>query len=85
GDPAAIERVLANLIQNAVDHGGRNVTLRIEGASIEVEDDGPGIPAGECDQMLEPFARGDAARTLNNDSGFGLGLTIARAIAEGHG
>ncbi len=49
--------MLANLIQNAVDHGGRNVTLRIEGASIEVEDDGPGIPQGERDRVFDPFHR----------------------------
>lgn len=87
--PSEILRAVTNLVENALKYAGAaRMRLRVEPdglATIEVEDDGPGIPAGECDQMLEPFARGDAARTLNNDTGFGLGLTIARAIAEGHG
>jgi signal transduction histidine kinase len=80
GDPAAIERVLANLIQNAVDHGGRNVTLRIEGASIEVEDDGPGIPQGERDRVFDPFHRLRARGT-----GSGLGLNLVRQVMTLHG
>ena len=56
-----------------------------ETLEIDVRDDGPGIPDAEKASMLEPFARGDAARTMNGQAGFGLGLSIARAVAEGHG
>ena len=80
GDPAAIERVLANLIQNAIDHGGRNVLLRIRGTAIEVEDDGPGIPAEERDRVFDPFHRLRARGT-----GSGLGLNLVRQVMTLHG
>ncbi|NWM24758.1 sensor histidine kinase, partial [Escherichia coli] len=73
-------RVLANLIQNAVDHGGRNVTLRIEGASIEVEDDGPGIPEADRARIFEPFFT-----SRRSAGGTGLGLPIARSLLASHG
>jgi signal transduction histidine kinase len=87
--PSEIQRAVTNLVENALKYAG-SARMRLGAASegmvtIEVEDDGPGIPEHEHHQMLEPFARGDAARTLKGDSGFGLGLTIARAIAENHG
>jgi len=80
GDPAAVERVLANLIQNAIDHGGRNVLLRIQGTAIEVEDDGPGIPAEERDRVFDPFHRLRARGT-----GSGLGLNLVRQVMTLHG
>lgn len=52
---------------------------------IDVEDDGPGISDARKQEMLEPFARGDDARTMDEHTGFGLGLSIARAIAIAHG
>ena len=60
--------------------------MLVEGktAVIAVEDGGPGIPETDIDRMLEPFTRGEASRNRAT-GGAGLGLTIARAIAEQHG
>jgi signal transduction histidine kinase len=53
--------------------------------TIEIEDDGPGIADARKNVMLEPFVRGDDARNMDEASGFGLGLSIARAIVLAHG
>lgn len=53
--------------------------------TIDVEDDGPGISDERKQDMLEPFVRGDDARNMDDTTGFGLGLSIARAIAIAHG
>lgn len=82
-----MRRALRNLIGNALRYGDRaRLTLHREGAQavLLVEDDGPGIPEGEIDAMMQPFARGDASRNRGT-GGAGLGLTLARAIAEQHG
>ena len=82
-----LRRALRNLIDNAVRYGGKaRVSLTSEGRSalVRIEDDGPGIPEGEIDAMMEPFARGEASRNRET-GGAGLGLTLARAIAEQHG
>ncbi|MFA6267632.1 MAG: ATP-binding protein [Pseudolabrys sp.] len=86
--PREIHRAVVNLVDNAVRYGGETrIRLARDDRSlrIEVEDDGPGIPDGRKTAMLEPFARGDDARTMGERAGFGLGLSIARAIAEAHG
>lgn len=75
GDRSAVERVLANLIQNAVEHGGQRVIVRVEGSVIEVEDDGPGIPAEQRERVFEPFHRLQA-----RGMGSGLGLNLVRQI-----
>lgn len=86
--PDEIERAVTNLADNALKYG-TDARIRlvpsVEEVTIEVVDDGPGIPHADRDAMLDPFVRGDAARTMTPDSGFGLGLSIARAISEGHG
>ncbi|WP_245978713.1 ATP-binding protein [Aurantiacibacter xanthus] len=82
-----LRRALRNLIDNALRYGGAaEVSLaREEGyAAICVSDNGPGIPEGEIAAMFEPFARGEASRNRST-GGAGLGLTLARAIAEQHG
>ena len=52
--------------------------------TVAIEDDGPGIPDARKQAMFEPFVRGDAARGMNDKTGFGLGLSIARAVIEAH-
>ena len=85
--PGAMKRCLTNLIDNAVRYGSAvKVAAARRGAAIEVavEDDGPGIPEAERERVFRPFVRLDAARSPNR-GGAGLGLTIARDIARGHG
>ncbi|MBW5440608.1 two-component sensor histidine kinase, partial [Bradyrhizobium canariense] len=86
--PDDLHRGVTNLVENAVRFGAE-VTIRLEmsGTSlvIDVEDDGPGISDARKQEMLEPFVRGDDARTMDESTGFGLGLSIARAIALAHG
>jgi signal transduction histidine kinase len=82
-----LRRALRNLIANAVRYGGKaEVYLTVEDgtAVIAVEDEGPGILEAEIARMMEPFTRGEASRNRAT-GGAGLGLTIARAIAEQHG
>lgn len=81
----SIKRALDNLINNALHYGDRaTVTLLsdAEGVHLMVEDEGPGIPAGELEAVLKPFYRLDAARPRNTE-GLGLGLAIVdRAIKQ---
>ncbi|AKH43112.1 signal transduction histidine kinase [Altererythrobacter atlanticus] len=82
-----LRRALRNLISNALRYGETaRVSLQRENgeAVIRIEDDGPGIPEGEIAAMMEPFSRGEASRNRVT-GGAGLGLTLARAIAEQHG
>jgi signal transduction histidine kinase len=77
-DPRRIERILANLIENAVEHSGRDVRVRTisggERASVEVADGGPGIPPEQLPLIFERFYKADSARA---SAGSGLGLAIA--------
>lgn len=82
-----LRRALRNLISNAVRYGKvARVSLYPDNgeAVIRIDDDGPGIPADQIDAMMEPFARGEISRNRET-GGAGLGLTLARAIAEQHG
>ena len=82
-----IGRAVANLIDNAVKYGGGarvSLTDRADAVEVFVDDDGPGIPADRLDGMCMPFVRGDESRSPLR-SGFGLGLSIAKAIVEAHG
>ncbi|WP_260704773.1 sensor histidine kinase [Edaphobacter flagellatus] len=82
GDRASLERALINLVQNAIEHGGRRgmitITVRPLGA-IEVMDEGPGIPAADRERIFEPFYRLET-----RDRGVGLGLNLVREIVELH-
>lgn len=85
--PNEIRRAVRNLIQNAVTYGQRaEVCLKAapDHYEIIVEDEGPGIAESERSRVFEPFVRLDASRSAET-GGSGLGLTLVKAIAEGHG
>jgi signal transduction histidine kinase len=91
GDAERMHQVISNLLENAVRHSptdGR-VWLSAHAATdgvttIEVADEGPGIPVAEAERVFERFHRVDAARAAR-DGGTGLGLAIARWIVDAHG
>jgi signal transduction histidine kinase len=83
GDRSALERALTNLVQNAIQHGGRRGTIRIHvgsTATIDVTDEGDGIPPSERNRIFDPFYR-----LTSLDRGAGLGLNMVREIARLHG
>ena len=82
GDPMRIERVLANLVANALVHGAPPVHVRVRPGLIEVDDAGPGIPVAERSAVLERFRRGSDAQ---NRPGSGLGLAIVLQDVRAHG
>jgi len=85
--PTALKRVFRNLIENAIRYGER-ATLTVSANNGEIylmiEDDGPGIPADQRDQIFEPFVRLEQSRSKET-GGIGLGLAIARTIVRAHG
>jgi signal transduction histidine kinase len=86
--PDDLLRCVTNIVENAVRYGAE-VVIRLsvlpDNLDMDVEDDGPGISDAKKGDMLEPFARGDTARNMDDATGFGLGLSIARAIVMAHG
>jgi signal transduction histidine kinase len=88
GNPVLIERLVANLVQNAVRHGnadGSTVvrTGRREGRSVlQVENPGPLVSAEDIEELFEPFRRGNGRTAA---PGVGLGLSIVRSVAQAHG
>ncbi len=86
-DLLEIQRVFANLVDNALKYGGRAIVrLRLDGgdAVAEVKDFGPGVPEDELERVFRPFYRSQSART-GPASGFGLGLATTRSIVRAHG
>lgn len=83
----AFRRAVTNLIENALHHGTQcRITLSANADGplvIDIEDNGPGIPADQREQMLQPFMRGDSSRSESHE-GFGLGLAIALTTARNH-
>ena len=77
-DPRRLERIVANLVDNALEHGGSSVSVRIGENEIEVADDGPGIASEHLPHVFERFYKADASRS---GVGTGLGLAIARENA----
>lgn len=86
--PDELRRALANVVDNAVRYAG-HATVSLArtpgGIVISVEDEGPGIPDDAKTAMLQPFVRGEPARHMDGNTGFGLGLSIANAIVVAHG
>jgi signal transduction histidine kinase len=89
GDRTRLRQVLANLIENAVKYSPEGGEVRISAAAangavrISVRDVGPGIPPDQQTRIFEKFGRADVAGS--SKPGTGLGLFIARSIAEAHG
>ena len=88
GDPVLLERMIANLVENAVRHNtpGGWITIRTASrngdAVFEIANTGESVPAEQIPTLFEPFAR--AKQRLNAHDGVGLGLSIASAIARAH-
>ncbi len=85
--PTWARRAVRNLIVNALRYGhSARVALERTGSEvlIRIEDDGPGIAPDQIEAMMQPFTRGEPSRN-SATGGAGLGLTLARAIAEQHG
>jgi signal transduction histidine kinase len=85
--PNEIRRAVRNLVENAVAYGHKAevcISDTSEGYDVLVEDEGPGIPENDRQRVFEPFVRLESSRN-GATGGTGLGLTLAKAIAEGHG
>ncbi|MEJ2602023.1 MAG: ATP-binding protein [Gammaproteobacteria bacterium] len=82
GQRDALASAIENVLRNALHHADRRVALRLErtpdGLAVTVTDDGGGVPEEDLDVLFEPFYRGDKVGTA------GLGLAIARRVAEAH-
>ncbi|HYX76827.1 MAG TPA: HAMP domain-containing sensor histidine kinase [Gaiellaceae bacterium] len=78
-DPRRLERIVGNLVDNALEHGGSRVTVTVLDRGVEVADDGPGIPREHLPHLFERFYKTDAARS---GAGSGLGLAIAQENAR---
>lgn len=84
---ASVKRALENLINNGARHG-QSVWVTAKSAEghmdITIDDDGPGIAPDQYEEVFKPFTRLDNARNLN-ETGVGLGLSLVRDVARGHG
>jgi signal transduction histidine kinase len=89
GDPRLLERLIGNLIDNAIQHNIPNGWVEVNAechagrAVLTVANTGPVVPAGEIERLLEPFQRAGPDR-LTASEGLGLGLSIVHAIATAH-
>lgn len=83
GDVISLREAIRNLIFNAIHHTQEGATIVVTcgpGTSVTVDDNGPGLPAGDVSRLFEPFVRG-----ATSASGGGLGLAIVRQVATLHG
>jgi signal transduction histidine kinase len=93
GDPELLDRLVGNLVENAVRHnvdgGWVRIRTGIDGGStvLTVHNSGPVVPESAVGELFEPFRRGGRARTSSRTAvrGAGLGLSIVRAVTEAHG
>lgn len=89
GDPAALERALVNLIDNAIKHSPPSATVSVtvrgdeKGVEVSVQDQGPGIPIEEQKKVFERFYR-RGSELRRETKGIGIGLTLVQQIAEAH-
>jgi signal transduction histidine kinase len=84
GDEIALDRLVRNLLDNAVRHAHSKVVVELRSTGFVVSDDGPGVAPEHRDRVFDRFFQADPARS-RQVAGAGLGLAIARSIAERHG
>jgi signal transduction histidine kinase len=87
GDPELLERLITNLVQNAIHYNSRggSVTVEVgEHPALVVVNTGPKVPPDQVNALFEPFRRLDRDRTAHR-TGAGLGLSIVRSVAHAHG
>jgi two-component system sensor histidine kinase KdpD len=90
-DPALLERVVANLVDNAVAHSPPDAPVRVEAGEVgdrvlvRIVDRGPGIPASERERVFQPFQRTGDRRRSARGAGVGLGLAVARGFTQAMG
>jgi signal transduction histidine kinase len=88
GEPTLLEQVVRNLLDNAVRHASHEVRVALTEeagqAVLTVDDDGPGIPVEQRDEVFQRFTRLDASRD-RHDGGVGLGLAIVADVVRSHG
>ncbi|MCM3886865.1 HAMP domain-containing sensor histidine kinase [Frankia sp. R82] len=92
GDPRLVESLLANLVDNAMrhNHPGGDVEVMTSTSAdgtprLRVRNSGPVVPSTQVDRLFEPFQQLDGRRIRHAGGGHGLGLAIARAVADAHG
>lgn len=88
GNRRQLAAVVRNLVDNAYRHARArvavSVTTGVDAVVVDVDDDGPGIPPGEREQVFERFARLGEGRA-RDEGGAGLGLALVRRVVETHG
>ena len=84
---AAVTQILGTLIDNAIKYSppGSTVVIRLDGQTLSVVDQGIGIAKQDQAKIFDRFYRSDEARTRGHNSGYGLGLAIAKAVADKNG
>lgn len=89
GDKRRLQRIFANLLENADVHAGGAVGITVDRvgarAVVQVDDDGPGIDPAERGHLFERFYRGAASGRRGSTAGTGLGLSLVAEHAEAHG
>lgn len=89
-DPEAITQLLSILLENAVKYSPENTEVKITSHTtsralvLQIKDQGPGISPRDLPHIFDRFYRANAARTKDRQGGYGLGLSIAKAISEAH-
>ena len=88
GEPEQLERVVRNILGNAIRHAQSRVALSVDAAAsdtvaIEIADDGPGIPAQERERVVDRFIRLDASRERGSGTS-GLGLALSKESAAAY-
>lgn len=87
GEPVLLDRLIQNLVDNALKYNVENGWVRVrvaEPGTVTVTNSGPPVPADQVPRLFEPFQRLSATR-LSHTAGVGLGLTIVRSIVAAHG